>query len=100
MSVSRDDVTRIAALARLAIPPERVDALVGELNGILGHMEALQQVAAPPAEADATNAMPLAADSPPPVALERPREAFAPLMRDGFFLVPRLASHEGAGSES
>ena len=26
--------------------------------------------------------------------LERPREAFAPQMRDGFFLVPRLSTHE------
>jgi hypothetical protein len=26
--------------------------------------------------------------------LARPRDAFAPEMREGFFLVPRLATHE------
>ena len=30
----------------------------------------------------------------------RPREAAAPEMRDGFFLVPRLSTHEDAGDPS
>jgi hypothetical protein len=34
------------------------------------------------------------------VPLAVPREAFAPEMRDGFFLVPRLATHEDAGERS
>ena len=34
------------------------------------------------------------------VPLVLPRDAFAPLMRDGFFLVPRLATHDDAGDES
>ena len=114
MSVSRDDVRHIAGLARIGVPEARLDALVQELNGILGHMEALQQVPnAGVAEAalPARPGMPLRPDEPPSVPLEREREQFAPVMRsrdgtnvpammDGFFLVPRLATHDDAGQES
>ena len=103
MAVSRDDVRHIAALARVGVPEERLDALVQELNGILRHMEVLQQVESAGAvqEAqDARDGMPLRADAPPGVALERPRESFAPRMQHGFFLVPRLATHEDAAEES
>ena len=39
---------------------------------------------------------PLQEDKGPPVSLDREVEKFAPLVRDGFFLVPRLATHETA----
>jgi hypothetical protein len=39
---------------------------------------------------------PLRADSGPQIPLARPRETFAPKMADGFFLVPRLSTHEDA----
>jgi hypothetical protein len=38
--------------------------------------------------------MPLRPDAPPPDALLRPPQAMAPSARDGFLLVPRLATHE------
>ena len=98
MAVSRDDVRRIAALARIGVPEDRLDALSRELEGILGHMEVLAK-AESPAEAPPPAAMPIAPDEPPSVALDRPREEFAPNTRDGFFLVPRLATHDdGAGA--
>ena len=97
MAVSRDDVLRTAALARLTIPDDRLGALVDELNGILAHLDVLARVAAPEGVAPRPP-MPLAADDPGPVPLDRPREAFAPAMRDGFFLVPRLSSHDGEGA--
>jgi aspartyl-tRNA(Asn)/glutamyl-tRNA(Gln) amidotransferase subunit C len=97
VSVSRDDVLRIAALARIGVPDERVDALVRELDGILAHMDVLSRIETP-AALEAEAAMPLAPDEPGAVPLDRPREDFAPQTRDGFFLVPRLASHDGAGS--
>lgn len=114
MAVSKDDVRHIAGLARLGVPDERIEALVGELNGILGHIDALQQVPSAGLAAAAQEAragMPLRADEPPSVPLARPRESFAPEMRgrdgasvramkDGFFLVPRLATHEDAGDAS
>jgi aspartyl-tRNA(Asn)/glutamyl-tRNA(Gln) amidotransferase subunit C len=112
--ISRDDVRHIAGLARIGVPDGRLDALVGELNGILAHMEALQGVrsSGAAAGADALRAgAPLRADHGPCVPLERPIAAFAPPTRaldgapmpsviDGFFLVPRLATHEDAGDES
>ena len=35
-----------------------------------------------------------------PIPLTIPREAFAPEMREGFFLVPRLATHEDQGDRA
>jgi aspartyl-tRNA(Asn)/glutamyl-tRNA(Gln) amidotransferase subunit C len=99
MSVSRDDVRRIAALARIGVPEERLDALVTELGGILAHMDVLAKVEAPP-NPRPVEQMPLAADAPPSVSLDRSREEFAPRTRDGFFLVPRLASHDDAAGSS
>ena len=96
MSVSEHDVRHIAALARLGLEPERVPALVAELNGILAHMDVLAKVDTSVVEAVegvGAGGMPLRADGGSPDALARPREAFAPEMRDGFFLVPRLATH-------
>jgi aspartyl-tRNA(Asn)/glutamyl-tRNA(Gln) amidotransferase subunit C len=103
MAVSRDDVRHIAGLARIGVTDERLDALVHELNGILGHMDALQKVPSAgvaDAAARARPGMPLRADVPPGVPLERAREAFAPEMRGGFFLVPRLVTHEDSEEES
>jgi aspartyl-tRNA(Asn)/glutamyl-tRNA(Gln) amidotransferase subunit C len=103
MAVSRDDVRHIAALARIGVPEERLDALVHELNGILLHMEALRKVASAGAAERAQEqreGMPLRADEPPSVALARAREEFAPAMKLGFFLVPRLATHEDQEEES
>jgi hypothetical protein len=44
--------------------------------------------------------MPLRVDTGPPIPLARPPESFAPSMREGFFLVPRLASHEDAAEDA
>jgi aspartyl-tRNA(Asn)/glutamyl-tRNA(Gln) amidotransferase subunit C len=87
-------VRHVAALARLGVDEARIAVLAAELSGILEHMAALQEidtsgVAAGPEGAGA----PLRADAGPPIPLARPLAAFAPAMRDGFFLVPRLATH-------
>lgn len=114
MAVSRDDVRHIAALARVGVPEEKLDTLVNELNGILAHMEVLQKVPSAGAAAETAalrTGMPLRTDEGPSVKLERPIAAIAPATRaldgapmpaviDGFFLVPRLATHEDAGDES
>lgn len=103
MAVTPDDVRHVAQLARLGIPDATLATYVEQLNGILLHMDALQAVptsgAAAEAEAEAAG-MRLRADSPGPVPLATARETFAPRMLDGFFLVPRLATHEDAGEES
>ena len=97
MSVSLDDVWHIAALARLGLSEERVVAAVAELNTILAHMDVLSRVdthEVDEALSATTPKMPLRADHGPPVRLEPATDAFAPAARDGFFLVPRLATHE------
>ncbi len=114
MSVSRDEVRRIAALARLDLTEEdgasggdepTVERLTGELNRILEHIATLE-------EADITGV-----DEPirfprRPVAFRDPKlvadalEADAPADRaphwqEGFYVVPRLPAlgdDEGEGS--
>ena len=98
MSVTREDLLCVAALARLGVPPDRVDALLEELNGVLRHVDVLARLDTSAVES-AAGGMPLAADELPSVPLSRPREDFAPATRDGFFLVPRLTTHsDGTGA--
>ena len=102
MSVTTSDVRHIAALARLGVDEARIPALVSELNGILGHMEELRRVdteGVRPMAAALDRGMPLRDDQAPGVPLARSREAFAPSARDGFFLVPRLATHAALGED-
>ena len=44
MSVDKATVRRIAKLARIALPEERIEPMMAELNGILGWIEQLQEV--------------------------------------------------------
>jgi len=44
MSLSKDDVRKIAYLARIRVPEERLEPLAGELNNIVGWVEQLQEV--------------------------------------------------------
>jgi len=44
MTVGKDDVRRIAKLARLALDESRVEPMVGELNGIFQWVEQLNEV--------------------------------------------------------
>jgi len=44
MSVDKATVRRIAKLARIALPEERVESMMGELNNILSWVEQLQEV--------------------------------------------------------
>jgi len=102
MPVTVDDVRRIAELARLGITPERTRSLVAELNTILAHMEALSKVDTAGVEPTAgvgASGTPLRPDTGGPPKLERAPQAFAPAMRDGFFVVPRLSTHEAAEAE-
>ena len=102
--VSEKDVRHVAALARLGLEESRLSSLVRELNGILGHMDVLQRVDGGGERWDVGETgseTPMRSDAGGvPVPLEASRETFAPEMRDGFFLVPRLATHEGDGERS
>jgi aspartyl-tRNA(Asn)/glutamyl-tRNA(Gln) amidotransferase subunit C len=99
VAVTIDDVRHIAELARLGLDAERARLLVAELNTILGHMDALSKVdtaGVEPTVGVGATGTPLRADAGPPPPLARTPEAFAPAMRDGLFVVPRLGTHEKA----
>jgi aspartyl-tRNA(Asn)/glutamyl-tRNA(Gln) amidotransferase subunit C len=95
--VTERDVLHVASLARLGLSPAQVPQLVAELNGILAHMEILAAVAtdAAPSSVAGMGAGEDGArdDNGRQRPLAVPRDAFAPESRDGFFLVPRLATH-------
>ena len=97
MAVTIDDVRHIATLARLGLTDARAAAIVAELNTILEHMDELAKVdTAGIEEAIGVGAegLPVRDDKGPPFPLARSLDAFAPSVRDGFLLVPRLATHE------
>ena len=100
MSVTIDDLRHIAGLARVGLDERDVQTLVAQINAILKHMEVLSTLdtnAVAPMNGVSDGGTPLREDCGPPQPLLRPRDAFAPVMRDGFFLVPRLATHGDAG---
>lgn len=99
MAINDDDVRHVAALARLGLGDARVSALVHELNGIIGHMAALQRVDTSSVRGELDGRAPLVAradlrDADP---LARPIEAIGPAgtVKAHFFTVPRLGTHEG-----
>ena len=97
MAVTIDDVRHIASLARLGLTATRAAAIVTELNTILAHMDELAKVdTAGVQEAIGVGAegLPVRTDAGPAFPLARSHDAFAPSLRDGFFLVPRLSTHE------
>lgn len=99
MAVTELDVRHVAALARLGLDDGRVPALVAELNSILGHMDVLRRVKtedAPAVVGVGAGGMPLRDDAGPQYPLAHDRRSFAPAMRAGLFLVPRLATHAAA----
>lgn len=97
MAVTRDDVLHVASLARLGMTPQRADEFSAQLNTILGHMDALSKVDTrklEPVVGVGAESAPLQPDQGPAVSLSRPLADIAPSLRDGFFLVPRLSTHE------
>lgn len=97
MAVTREDLLHIADLARVGVDDARVEELTRELTSILNHMEVLAQVdtsTVPPAAGVGAGGTPLRPDARVAPLMEGTLESFAPAMRDGFFMVPRLSTHE------
>ena len=98
MSVSREDVARIAGLARIAMDEDALDRMVPELNAILGWVEQLGEVDVAGIEPMASvipNALRLRADEVDALAETaggRRGEvlANAPVAEHGFFAVPKV----------
>lgn len=96
MSVTPDEVRRIADLARLQPEEEDVERLTGELNAILVYMGALGEADTSGVEGEG-EALPAAfrdPEAPPDVLAEGGPGGVAPDWREGFFLVPRLPALE------
>ena len=93
MSVTRADVVKIAALARLELGDEELERLTTELNGILGHVGQLSSLdLVETSDVDPQSRSPLPATrheaAEEPDGLNRQPASFAPDWREGFFVVP------------
>jgi len=101
MAVTPDDVRHVASLARLGLTADALEAYVAELNTILEHMDVLSRVETQgiePVAGVGAAGTPLRPDDSRPIELRRPIDDFAPKTKDGFFVVPRLSSHEEPGA--
>lgn len=103
MAVTREDVVKVAKLANIALDESKLDSLATELSSILVHMDELSKVdteRVQPAEGLSSGGQRLRPDHGPAGALANAPATFAPEMRDGFIIVPRLATHEGSPERS
>lgn len=101
MALSPSEVRHVALLARLALSDEQLDILRTELNSILGHIDAIQQLDLAGVEPTA-HAIPVVnevrADEPRPCL---PRELAllnAPQSDAGAFVIPQIVGPGGEGS--
>lgn len=93
MSLSPDDVRRIARLARIALEPAQSAAVTERLNGVLAMIEQIRRVDTagiePMAHAqDVTQ--PLREDSVTETDRRERYQAVAPAVEEGLYLVPKV----------
>jgi aspartyl-tRNA(Asn)/glutamyl-tRNA(Gln) amidotransferase subunit C len=96
MSIDRDDVRRIAELARLELDDARLERTAAELSSILAFVETLQKLDLEGCEptAFAPADAPLREDVPNGRRLSNAAAlAAAPAAEDGFFLVPPIVEN-------
>jgi aspartyl-tRNA(Asn)/glutamyl-tRNA(Gln) amidotransferase subunit C len=95
VSLSRQEVERVARLAALALENESLPALTEQIGRILDYVSQLEAVQDPGQEKALEYPgprQPLREDTPRRAPLALPLEEIAPLFRDGLFLVPRLGA--------
>jgi aspartyl-tRNA(Asn)/glutamyl-tRNA(Gln) amidotransferase subunit C len=93
MSVDKTTVRRIAKLARIALPEERVELMAAELNSILGWIEQLREVdiqAAEPMTSVVTQKLRMRDDRVTAGGDADVILANAPSTEDHFFVVPKV----------
>ncbi|NBT77661.1 MAG: Asp-tRNA(Asn)/Glu-tRNA(Gln) amidotransferase subunit GatC [Betaproteobacteria bacterium] len=94
--LTRDDVQRLAELARLAIDSEEADQTLPRLNAVFGLIEQLQAAAVNDAEplvhpgANPKFGTRLRADSVTEQVDRTANQISAPKVADGLYLVPRV----------
>ena len=93
MSLSHDQIRRIASLARIAIRPEEAEAVRARLNRVLALVEELRAVDTAGIEPMA-HAQDVVQRLRPDAATEPDRHALyqsvAPAVQDGLYLVPKV----------
>ena len=93
MSVDAATVRRVARLARIAEPEARLEALTGELNGILAWIEQLDEVdvdGVEPLSSNVAMSLPLRDDVVGDGGDARRVLKNAPKSAHGFFVVPKV----------
>ncbi len=93
MSVDLATVKRVARLARIAVTEEEAERLTGELNGILGFVEQLQEVNVEGVE-PMTSVTPMTMKKRADVVNDGDKAddivANAPVSERNYFLVPKV----------
>lgn len=92
MSVTKDDVKKVARLSRIAVPDDKLDTLAQELNGILGWIEQLNEVdieGVEPMTSVVEAKLPMREDVVTDGNIQDQVLANAPKSDDGFFVVPK-----------
>lgn len=97
MSVSRDEVQKIARLAELHVDEATLPALTEQMSRILDYVAQIAGVAATESAQPfipGPAAVRFRADTVDPAPLAYEPARMAPAFREGFFLVPRLDAFE------
>jgi aspartyl-tRNA(Asn)/glutamyl-tRNA(Gln) amidotransferase subunit C len=112
--VDRETVQQLAVSVRVQLDDREVERLAAQLTAILEQLSVLRDVvyATSPATSgsesgsdaallpgcshDPASTQPLRGDEPGADAMVGTLSRFAPALRDGFFVVPRLPSHGGS----
>ena len=98
--VSREDVRRIARLARIRVGDAEADALAAELGAVLGYVELLESLDTAGVEPTATViplATPLRSDEPAEPLAPDVVVLNAPAAEGSAFAVPRVLGSEAEG---
>jgi aspartyl-tRNA(Asn)/glutamyl-tRNA(Gln) amidotransferase subunit C len=93
MSVDKNTVRKVARLARIAMPEDRLAPMAAELNGILAWIEQLNEVDVEGVDAMTTPVamtLPMREDVVSDGNIRDAELANAPRTEDGFFVVPKV----------
>ncbi|MEO1305500.1 MAG: Asp-tRNA(Asn)/Glu-tRNA(Gln) amidotransferase subunit GatC [Pseudomonadota bacterium] len=92
MSVTKDDVRKVARLSRIAVPEEKLEPLAAELTGIMGWIEQLNEVdieGVEPMTSVVAATLPMREDVVTDGSIQDQVLANAPKSDEGFFVVPK-----------
>ena len=93
MSVTNQDVKKVARLARIALPEDQVEPMTDELNNILNWIEQLGEVDVEdvePMTSVVETSLPMREDVVTDGDIQDKVLANAPKSEDGFFVVPKV----------